>query len=177
MDRLTRAEHFRKMAVKYEDLARFTQPACLSDFYRSYAMRYGLMAQEASERAEKDENTEMRVLENNYGWSLIETAPFDEDVMLEVTDGQGERYRLPNPCRLTASGWVSSINRTPLVVTPVGRTLQATAFLQAAPPGSPTLARADSSRVFGAWAKDAAGRPQSEAGAPVGRFGRRHRVQ
>jgi hypothetical protein len=113
MDRLTRAEHFRKMAVKYEELARFTQPACLSDFYRSYAVRYGLMAQEASERAE------MRVLKNDFGWSLIDTAPFDEDVMLEVTDGQGETYRLRNPCRLTASGWVSSSKGTPLVVTPV----------------------------------------------------------
>jgi len=38
------------MAVKYEELAKFTQPPCLSDFYRSYAVRYGLMAQEASER-------------------------------------------------------------------------------------------------------------------------------
>src|ERR1700682_499261 len=97
MDRLTRAEHFRKMAVKYEELAKFTQPACLRDFYRSYAVRYGLMAQEASERAER------RVLKNDFGWCLIDTAPFDEDVMLEVTDGQGEPYRLRNPCRLTAS--------------------------------------------------------------------------
>jgi hypothetical protein len=65
-------------------------------------------AQEALERAEKEENAAMRVLKNDFGWSLIDTAPFDEDVMLEVTDGQGERYRLRNPCRLTASGWVSS---------------------------------------------------------------------
>jgi hypothetical protein len=36
----------------------------------------------------------MRVLENNYGWNPIETAPLDEDVSLEVTDGQGARYRL-----------------------------------------------------------------------------------
>ena len=113
MDRLTRAEHFRKMGAKYEELAKFTQPACLRDFYRSYAVRYGLMAQEASERAA------MRVLKNDFGWSLIDTAPFDEDVMLEVTDGQGEPYRLRNPCRLTASGWVGSIKGTPLVVTPV----------------------------------------------------------
>jgi hypothetical protein len=119
MDCLTRAEHFRKMAVKYEELARFTQPACLSAFYRGYAVRYGLMAQEASERAEKEENAEMRVLENNFGWSLIDTAPFDEDVMLEVTDDRRECYRLPNPCRLTPSGWVSSGKGTPLVVTPV----------------------------------------------------------
>ena len=61
----------------------------------------------------------MQVLENNFGWSLIDTAPFDEDVMLEVTGDRGECYRLPNPCRLTASGWVSSSKGTPLVVTPV----------------------------------------------------------
>jgi hypothetical protein len=29
----------------------------------------------------------MRVLENNFGWSPIDTAPFDDDVLLEVTDG------------------------------------------------------------------------------------------
>ena len=62
---------------------------------------------------------EMRVLENNHGWSPIESAPFDEDVILEVTDGRGEPYRLPQPCRPTASGWVSSSKGTPLAVTPV----------------------------------------------------------
>jgi hypothetical protein len=61
----------------------------------------------------------MRVLENNFGWNPIETAPLDEDVTLEVTDGRGAPYRLPNPCRLTASGWVSSSKGTPLAVTPV----------------------------------------------------------
>jgi hypothetical protein len=61
----------------------------------------------------------MRVLENNYGWNPIETAPLDEDVTLEVTDGPGARYRLPYRCRLTATGWVSSSKGTPLAVTPV----------------------------------------------------------
>jgi hypothetical protein len=61
----------------------------------------------------------MRVLENNYGWNPIETAPLEEDVSLEVTDGRGAPYRLPNPCRRTASGWVSSSKGTPLAVTPV----------------------------------------------------------
>jgi hypothetical protein len=62
---------------------------------------------------------QMRVLENNYGWNPIETAPLDQDVTLEVTDGQGAPYRLPSPCRRTASGWVSSKQGTPLAVTPV----------------------------------------------------------
>jgi hypothetical protein len=61
----------------------------------------------------------MRVLENNFGWNPIETAPLDEDVTLEVTDGRGGPYRLPNPCKRTASGWVSSSKGTPLAVTPV----------------------------------------------------------
>ena len=61
----------------------------------------------------------MRLLKNDYGWNPIDSAPFDEDVNLEVTDGNGARYRLPSACRLTASGWVSSSKGTPLVVTPV----------------------------------------------------------
>jgi hypothetical protein len=61
----------------------------------------------------------MRVLENNYGWNPIGSAPLDRDVTLEVTDGRGAPYRLPNPCRRTARGWVSSSKGTPLAVTPV----------------------------------------------------------
>jgi hypothetical protein len=61
----------------------------------------------------------MRVLEDNYGWGPIDSAPFDKDVTVQVTDGQGAPYRLPSPCRRTAAGWVSSNKRTPLAVTPV----------------------------------------------------------
>jgi hypothetical protein len=61
----------------------------------------------------------MRVLDDKHGWKPIDTAPLEVDVMLQVSDGQGEPYRLPNPCRLTASGWVSSTKGTALVVTPV----------------------------------------------------------
>ena len=61
----------------------------------------------------------MWVPEDNYGWQSIDNAPFDVDVTLQVTDGRGAPYRLPNPCRLTASGWVSSSKGTPLAVTPV----------------------------------------------------------
>jgi hypothetical protein len=57
----------------------------------------------------------MRVLENNYGWNPIKTAPLDEDVILEVTDRRGLPYR----SRLTASGWVGSGKETLLAVTPV----------------------------------------------------------
>jgi hypothetical protein len=53
MDLSTRAEGFRKMATRYQELAEFARPPALSDFYRSYAVRYGVMAREASEWAER----------------------------------------------------------------------------------------------------------------------------
>jgi hypothetical protein len=53
------------------------------------------------------------------GWLPIDAARFDEDVLLQVTDGRGEPYKLPSPCRLTASGWISSTKGTPLAVAPV----------------------------------------------------------
>jgi hypothetical protein len=61
----------------------------------------------------------MRAPQENYGWNTIDSAPFDKDVILQVTDGRGGPYKLPNPCRLTASGWISSSKGTPLTVTPV----------------------------------------------------------
>ena len=53
-DPLSRAEHYRKLAVKNRELAKFAQPAYLGDFYRRIAVRYAFMAQEALERANKD---------------------------------------------------------------------------------------------------------------------------
>jgi hypothetical protein len=38
------------------------------------------------------------------GWNLIESAPFDEDVMLQVTDGRGSPYTIKWPCGRTAAG-------------------------------------------------------------------------
>jgi hypothetical protein len=55
----------------------------------------------------------------SYSWKPIESAPLDEDVSLQVTDGRGKPYALRNPSRLTAAGWVSSGKGTPLEVTPV----------------------------------------------------------
>jgi hypothetical protein len=54
-----------------------------------------------------------------YSWKSLESAPPDEDVTLQVTDGRGKPYVLVNACRLTAAGWVSSSKGTPLAVTPV----------------------------------------------------------
>jgi hypothetical protein len=55
----------------------------------------------------------------SYSWKPIESAPSDEDVTVQVTDGHGKPYTLRNPCRLTAAGWISSGKGTPLTVTPV----------------------------------------------------------
>jgi hypothetical protein len=52
------------------------------------------------------------------GWKPINTAPLDQDVTLLVTDGRGEPYPIPYPCKRTAAGWVS-LEGTPLVVTPL----------------------------------------------------------
>jgi len=50
----SRAEHYRKLAVKYHELGKHARPSYLGDFYRGVAVRYVLMAQEASERAKKE---------------------------------------------------------------------------------------------------------------------------
>jgi hypothetical protein len=52
-------------------------------------------------------------------WYPIESAPFDEDIALEVTDGRGKPYVLRWPCRRSATGWINSTKGTPLAVTPV----------------------------------------------------------
>jgi hypothetical protein len=46
------------------------------------------------------------------GWNEPETAPLGEEVILAVTDGQGELYLLQSPCKRTADGWISSKNGT-----------------------------------------------------------------
>jgi hypothetical protein len=53
-----------------------------------------------------------------FGWKPIDTAPFNQDVALIVTDG-GKPYLLNSPFKLTAAGWVSSIKGTPLAVKPL----------------------------------------------------------
>jgi hypothetical protein len=51
---LSRAEHYRKLAVQYHELGRSARPSYLGDFYRGVAVRYVFMAQEASEREKKE---------------------------------------------------------------------------------------------------------------------------
>jgi hypothetical protein len=61
----------------------------------------------------------MRPPQVNYGWNPIESAPFDEDVAVQVTDGRGSPYAIRWPCRLTATGWINSTKGNPLEVAPV----------------------------------------------------------
>ena len=53
-DLLRRAEHYRKQAETYHELAKFAQPSYLGDFYRGVAVRYVFMSQEISKQAEKE---------------------------------------------------------------------------------------------------------------------------
>jgi hypothetical protein len=54
-----------------------------------------------------------------YDWYPIESAPFGEDIAVQVTDGRGAPYAIRWPCQRTASGWINSRKGTPLEVTPV----------------------------------------------------------
>ena len=45
---LSRADHYRKEAAKYHELAKFARPAYLGDFYRRVASRYLVMAEDIS---------------------------------------------------------------------------------------------------------------------------------
>ena len=61
----------------------------------------------------------MRTFADKYDWLPIDTAPWEVDVTLLVTDGRGEPYRIPYPCKLTAAGWVNSPKGLLLEVTPM----------------------------------------------------------
>jgi hypothetical protein len=61
----------------------------------------------------------MRPPQVNHGWNPIETAPFDKDIAVQVTDDRGEPYPINWPCRRTTTGWINSRKGTPLAVMPV----------------------------------------------------------
>jgi hypothetical protein len=52
-------------------------------------------------------------------WKPAETAPFDEDITVLVSDGCRSPYVLLKPCRRTKAGWVVSGKKTPLAVVPL----------------------------------------------------------
>jgi hypothetical protein len=51
-------------------------------------------------------------------WNSIDTAPAGEAVQVRVTDGSGDEYLLPYPCKLTPDGWVNAVTGSPLSVRP-----------------------------------------------------------
>jgi hypothetical protein len=57
--------------------------------------------------------------ENAKMWKPAETAPFDEDITVLVSDGCKSPYVLLKPCRRTTAGWVVSGRKTPLAVVPL----------------------------------------------------------
>ena len=52
-------------------------------------------------------------------WKSADTAPFDEDITVLVSDGCKSPYVLLKPCRRTHAGWVVSGRKTPLAVVPL----------------------------------------------------------
>jgi hypothetical protein len=52
-------------------------------------------------------------------WKPAETAPFDEDVTVLVSDGCRSPYVLLKPCQRTKAVWVVSGKKTPLAVVPL----------------------------------------------------------
>jgi hypothetical protein len=52
-------------------------------------------------------------------WMSVDLAPFDEDVMLLVSNGRKTPYILQPAARHTAAGWVTSRSITPLAVLPL----------------------------------------------------------
>ena len=54
-----------------------------------------------------------------YDWYPIESAPFSEDIAVQVTDGRGAPYAIQWPCQRATDGWINSRKGTPLEVTPV----------------------------------------------------------
>ena len=52
-DPLSEADHYRKEAVKYHELAKTASPAFFGDFYRRVAVRYLFMAEEMSKPTTK----------------------------------------------------------------------------------------------------------------------------
>jgi hypothetical protein len=52
-DPSNRADHYRKEAAKYHELAKLARPDFLGDFYRRIAVRYLFMAEDLSRSSER----------------------------------------------------------------------------------------------------------------------------
>ena len=69
-----RSEHYRKLAVKYHEMAKFATPPYLGDFYRGVAVRYVFMAQELSQQAEKELGLAAQARDSHIGEVSTETT-------------------------------------------------------------------------------------------------------
>ena len=98
-DPLSRAEHYTKLAVKNRELAKFAQPAYLGDFYRRIAVRYAFMAQEASERANKDGFTPERRVRPESPQGQVEEVTIDVRKRREEVGGGTACTREPREAR------------------------------------------------------------------------------
>jgi hypothetical protein len=90
----SRAERYRKLAVKYHELGKFARPAYLGDFYRGVAVRYTFMAQEASERAKREielRTSKAELLPSTTGYVHERQLGWDHE---EPQGGDGGRHRL-----------------------------------------------------------------------------------
>src|SRR4051794_29855131 len=63
-------------------------------------------------------------------WNGIDTAPAGVAVQVRVTDGLGDEYLLPYPCKLTPDGWVNAATGSPLA----GRPTYWKLFVETLPP-------------------------------------------
>jgi hypothetical protein len=69
-----RSEHYRKLAVKYHEMAKMATPPYLGDFYRGVAVRYVFMAQELSHQAEKELGLAAQARDSQIGEVATETT-------------------------------------------------------------------------------------------------------
>jgi hypothetical protein len=69
-----RSEHYRQLAVKYHEMAKFATPPYLGDFYRGVAVRYVFMAQELSQQGEKELGLAAQARDSHIGEVSTETT-------------------------------------------------------------------------------------------------------
>jgi hypothetical protein len=60
MGDFVRAQHFRKIAARYEELAKLEQLPYVSDLYRTHAARYVRMAEQALREQDRSVGEAMR---------------------------------------------------------------------------------------------------------------------
>jgi hypothetical protein len=67
----------------------------------------------------QDSASRLEIRKAGEMWKSAESAPFDEDITVLVSDGRKDPYVHLKPCRRTKQGWVVSGKKTPLAVIPL----------------------------------------------------------